>query len=148
LATDVTVQTTRHADDHNKLAALLAVLTPGAWQYVNPSGGGAPAFLAPWGNYGAPFQTVRFRREGGDICRIEGVAGGNAANGSVVFTLPLGFRPAASIRLYSQVDTGTGNPGRMDITAAGAITLTYLSGSGNISFAPIFCTFVIDPATL
>jgi hypothetical protein len=148
LATDVTAQTTRHADDHNKLAALLAVLTPGPWQYVNVAGGAAPAFNSPWANYGGVYQPLRFRREGGDICRIEGIVGGNATTGTSVFTLPLGFRPANNGRMYSQVDTGTGNPGRLDLAAAGTVTLSYLTGSGAVSFAPIYITFVIDPTTL
>ena len=147
VSTDTTPQRTQHAADHNALAVIANGVLATAWTYVNPSGGAAPAFNSPWANFGSGYQVLRFRKELGDVCRIEGAVGGGTT-GSVVFTLPLGFRPAASIRFYSQVDSSAGNPGRMDITNTGTVTLTYLSGSGNVSYAPMFCTFVIDPASL
>jgi hypothetical protein len=150
VATDVTAQTTRHADDHNKLASIMALLTPGAWNYVNASGGAAPAFTSPWANFGGTYQTARFRREGGDICRFEAcIAGGTS--GTTIFTLPVGFRPASAIRFPMTADaTPAGSPARLDISQAtpGVVALTLLSGSGTISFVSLFVTFSIDPASL
>lgn len=148
VATDVTAQTTRHPDDHNKIAALLALLTPGAWQNVNASGGAAPAFVAPWANYGSVWQSARFRREGGDICRMEGMVGGGA-QGATVFTLPIGFRPAQNLRFNVRVDNAGGTTyGALDIASTGVVLCVYVTGSGAFNALPLNVTWVIDPAQL
>jgi len=148
LATDVTAQTTRHAADHNSIAALLVALTPGPWQFVTPAGGVAPTFNAGWSNLGQGWQQARFRREGGDICRMEGLVLSTGAPGGI-FTLPLGFRPPQNMR-FNQIWDGSGGSGhcRLDVNSAGAVSISAITGSGNVSAVSIACSFAIDPATL
>lgn len=148
LATDVTTQTTRHADDHNRIAAITAVVVPATWQYVNPSGGAATAFVSPWVNYGAGLQVARFRREAGDTCRLEGfVAGG--ANGSTIFNLPLGFRPPAMVRFASCTDASVIGVAQLDIYPTGVVTFHFITAmTGNVAAMSLCCSWVIDPASL
>src|SRR6516165_1049741 len=116
--TDLTVQRTQHAQDHNALAAFVNGMVAGPWQYVNPSGRAAPAFNSPWANYnaaGAGWQVLRFRKELGDICRIEGMVAGGAT-GNAVFTLPMGFRPPQIVRFINEMTGGVTGPGRIDIS--------------------------------
>jgi hypothetical protein len=149
--TDLTVQRTQHAQDHNALAAFVNGMVAGPWQYVNPSGGAAPAFLSPWANFnaaGAGFQVARFRKELGDICRVEGqVAGG--ANLSTIFTLPLGYRPPQTVRFIQDCGASTTNGiSRIDVSATGVINPNFITAAGNVTFLAFNFTFVIDPASL
>jgi hypothetical protein len=151
LATDVTAQTTRHADDHNKTAALLAVLTPGPWINVNPVGGNLPAFATGWYNFGGGWQLARIRREGGDICRIEGFVAG--VPGSIL-TVPIGYRPAQNMRWVGGADTSAGSPAaafcRLDILSTGVMQMSLWAGggSGNVAAMSINMTYAIDPSQL
>lgn len=149
LATDVTAQTTRHPDDHNKIAALLALLTPGTWVNISASGGAAPAFNSPWANYGGVFSPARFRREAGDVCRMQGLVQGGAI-GASIFTLPIGFRPVTYARSFQQVQATTAPSfiGYVDVTPAGTVLPTVTAGSGVLVAVNLDMTFVIDPAQL
>jgi hypothetical protein len=60
---------------------------------------GAPAFQNGWANFGGGFEDLRFYEEGG-IVRLQGLVT-RAAGASLlpIFTLPVGYRPAASLQL-------------------------------------------------
>lgn len=85
-----------------------------AWEQIYPlvlpvipdTGWITPALGGGWVNFGAGFQTVRYRRLDGRVY-IEGTIKSGTAG---VFTLPIGFRPT-NIMLY----VGTANAGLSDV---------------------------------
>jgi len=55
---------------------------------------GEPAFQNSWTNYGAPFGPVRFTKLSSGLVVVDGLANpGTITNGTLVFTLPPGYRP-------------------------------------------------------
>jgi len=93
-------QAAREEDLATRIAALerrLAGLTPERWHYVGAAG--EPAFVNGWTNYGSGHTRLRFRREGWDVVRIEGIIGNpGMTNGAHVFVLPVGYRPPERIQ--------------------------------------------------
>ena len=90
------------------------------WFTVPAAGSGLPdRFLNSWTNLGSGFQVARYCRING-IVYIEGtiVPG---TNGLPAFTLPAGFRPAASIMMSGQSNATALTGGRFEIEASGAI---------------------------
>lgn len=54
----------------------------------------APTLLNGWVNHGYGFSTVEYWKDSDDIVHIKGlIINGNSAEGTVIFTLPVGFRP-------------------------------------------------------
>ncbi len=101
------------------------------WHLVG--GVGEPAFQNSWGNLGAGFQPVRFRRQGDEVT-IEGVAAGGGL-GTTVFTLPVGYRPLA-IKPVANVISDV--LARIDVTAAGAVT--HATGGAATTYLTVNCT--------
>lgn len=106
----------------------------------NVGGSGEPAFQNGWTNYPA-WTPARFRKVGG-IVIVQGLVqhlAGNVA-GSVVFTLPAGYRPlnyilfsASSANGATEVNT------RTDVGPDGSVYLgsTFASGSGYHSLSGV-----------
>lgn len=97
--------------------------------YVDPEGWiavlGGIGFSGAWGNVGGGAQTARYRKRGTDV-EIEGaVAGG--ADGGTVFTLPVGYRPAATQGFAVMTNVGVANA---TIANTGGLTLTQRVGTG------------------
>jgi hypothetical protein len=90
-------------------AAALAMLGQGAWQVAT--------LAAPWANYGDAFATAAFRKDGRRV-ELRGVVKGGAG-GSVVFTLPIGLRPAAQ-RIFTMLSDAAA-PTRVDVRANGEV---------------------------
>lgn len=91
-----------------------------AWQ--------SPSWGSGWTNYGSGYQVVQFRRINNEI-EIRGYAGTNLASpATTIFTLPAGYRPAATL-----IFERSGYPGNVramvdiSITSAGLVTT---AGSG------------------
>lgn len=65
--------------------------------YWHPVGGaGEPAFQNAWANYGGGYQAAQFSKSDDGWVNVRGLIGaGTATAGTVIFTLPAGFRPAA-----------------------------------------------------
>jgi len=157
VATDTSPQRTQHAADHNSLAVIANGVLATAWVNVNPIGGAAPAFVNSFANYspaqGAGWQQLRFRKELGDICRMEGLVQGGAS-GATIFTLPLGYRPAANRRFPITGSTTAGSPtyawGYLDVQSVGIVYATMVAGggSGNWTAIDLWASWVIDPASL
>jgi len=103
------------------------IAAPGAWVTVG-AGGGAPAFATGWGNYGAPFQTVQYRKIG-VLVYVRGLAisSSNRAAGDPVFTLPVGFRPLSQL-LYTSIQSN--GQYRVDVETTGRIILPAAAASG------------------
>lgn len=96
----------------------------------------APTLLNSWVNFGAGFNNAGYRKEG-TIVRLRGVVKtGTPGATSVVFTLPVGFRPPATELL---VVISNDAIGRCDVQSGGSViatvgSTTYFSLDG-ISFS-------------
>lgn len=91
--------------------AAVTELHKGNWQ--------TPTLNAPWANYGDPFATAAYRKDGNRVQLRGRVKGG--AGGSSLFTLPLGFRPPAQ-QTYAVMSDGT-SPTHVDIKSNGEVTV-------------------------
>jgi hypothetical protein len=93
----------------------VTTITPEAWTF--------PSLNSSWVNYGAGFQTIRYRKTPDGTVHIQGlIAGGTTTGGTTVFTLPAGYRPAGTLILTSQADGGGGIViARTDIDSSGNV---------------------------
>ena len=65
-----------------------------AWHEIGATG--QPAFQNGWVYAGAPYNTCAFRKDGFGFVHLKGVMKSGTI-GSVAFTLPAGYRPAATV---------------------------------------------------
>jgi hypothetical protein len=115
------------------------VMVGSTWQLISTSGSDT-AWIAPtmgnsWVNFGSTWETAAYMRKGG-VVYIRGlIKGGTVATGTVIFTLPAGFRPAGDT--HFDVSTN-GLHGEMNVYADGrvatnvGITTTWVSLRGLI----------------
>lgn len=84
---------------------------------------GEPAFGAGWKNAGSGFQVAGFYRAGG-IVHLRGVVdlGGSSLT---IFTLPVGYRPAATEEFGAVLDTA--GIALILVTAAGDVNLLFIN---------------------
>lgn len=81
---------------------------PGAWHLIG--GGGEPAFSGTWANYStSPYPPARFRLCADGTVELNGMVKAGT-NGSSIFTLPVGFRPATYYQHCSVVYTTSSAP--------------------------------------
>lgn len=90
------------------------------------------SFGSGWANYGGVYVTGSHKKFG-DLVLLRGLVFRFTGAGTVIGTLPVGYRPAdANSTVLLDVITNTG-PGRVDIDSSGA--MTYVSGGTDwISF--------------
>ncbi len=81
-----------------------------------PSAWTAASFEGTWVNFGSTFQTVQYRKVD-DIVQIRGLAK-DGTIGSVIFTLPAGFRPPADLHF---INYSNGAAGGFFIDTAGHV---------------------------
>lgn len=81
----------------------------------------APALLNSWANFGGSFNPAGYYRDASGVVRLRGVVKTGAV-GTVIFTLPAGFRPintelmpVVSNSAFGLVQVGSNG----DVTAAG-----------------------------
>lgn len=90
-----------------------------SWTEIG-SGGGAPAFANGFVNYGPPYATAAYRKDSSGFVHIKGLVKTGAA-GAVMFTLPVGYRPAAT-QIFAVPDgAGVNTFGRIDIANDGTV---------------------------
>ncbi|RLK36110.1 hypothetical protein [Cupriavidus plantarum] len=95
-------------------------------------------FANNWGNIGAgPTSPARFYKDGHGTVHLAGLIGlGTTTQGTLMFTLPAGFRPDYPTRLPALTNNGSGLlAGEIRIDTAGAVTFwfgqnTYVSLDG------------------
>ena len=89
--------------DHNDRIQILERMRHARWHYVGDTG--EPTFQNSWDNAGGGLTPMRFRRLVGGGVEIQGsVTGGTP--GTLVFTLPLYYRPDFELRLAASDDAG------------------------------------------
>lgn len=103
----------------------------GAWTALPLNSGGG------WSNYGLGFGIARYRRFG-DIVHLEGLVQCSPAGvGTVIGTLPAGFRPASQKMFAVRIQTSVNGDvtARLDITTAGSVVLNVAGGySGSVGY--------------
>lgn len=96
----------------------------------------APPLLNSWVNYGDGFAAAEYWKDSDNVVHITGlIKDGGVADGTVIFTLPVGFRPGLKELFPSTLSSGTG---RIDVNDNGNVVVkiasaTYTSLAG-ISF--------------
>lgn len=113
---------------------------PSAWVAVG-SGGGAPAFQNSWTNVSAG-TPLRYRKTPYGKVTIEGVIQ-DGVSGTVIFNLPVGFRPAnqqSSCQFVSVV--GSNIVALFIIQTNGDVVYSYLGG-GTAIVASTSCDFFV-----
>lgn len=102
---------------------------------------GTPATFSPtlqngWANYGDGFTAAEYWKDSDNVVHVSGlIKDGGTADGTVIFTLPVGFRPGLKQLFPSTLSSGIG---RIDVNDNGnvvakIVNATYTSLSG-ISF--------------
>lgn len=121
------------AEDHDReLEDYLGSLMPTPWV--------APTLLNGWVNYGNPWQNVQYRRIG-DIVTIRGLAtAGTVTSGTIIFNLPVGFRPPA---WHIEVAEGGSIFGRFDVRSDGAVV--WQIGAGTGAYYSLNAQFSVTP---
>jgi hypothetical protein len=85
------------------------------WIEIGGSGG-EPAFENSWANLGGAYETVAFYKDPFGRVHLKGALD-TGTSGTTAFTLPVGYRPAATIRVST---ASTGNH-YTEITSAGEV---------------------------
>lgn len=102
------------------------------------SGWTALTLAGAWTNFGAPYQTARYRKVGGSVF-VEGLV---VPEAGTIATLPVGYRPAADL-VFAVAQGGPGIS-RVDITSAGAISLNgTLAGAPSANYLSITLSFAV-----
>lgn len=121
------------------------VYRAGAW-YMLPAY--VPTFTAPtllngWTNYGGGFAAAGYYRDPFSRVHLKGlITGGSAASGTVLFSLPAGYRPSERLIFSPRgVIAAVDDAARVDVLANGDVQIQtgqnpYVSFDG-ISFAAI-----------
>ena len=97
---------------------LAAELTDSVW--INVGAAGAPAFQNGWVNFGGGEAPASYYRDRLGIVHFRGLIKSGPTN-SVVFTLPVGYRPGGGTPSY-----------RFLCGASGAAAEVYVNGAGNV----------------
>jgi hypothetical protein len=129
---------------------LLAVYTGTAWQYVSPSDSGwipIASFVNGWSWYsGATYGSneynfAAYRKRDGIVYLRGLVGGGTATSGTIMFTLPAGYRPQSGTRIIFPVSSND---------AFGAVSVLGADGTvrthGVASSVYVSLTGVVFPA--
>ena len=125
--TNATDMVDAHASDHNAVSNALTDIVA----YTNPTAWVAFPFAAGFSNYGAPYQVCQYRRRG-DVVEMRGTWRMNtpaAPANQLVGTLPVGFRPPASVQIAGP-QAGTSVLCQVEIDSAGTCKL--VGGSGSV----------------
>ena len=78
----------------------------------------APTFATGWSNVGGAYQTASYYKANGRIYLSGNVANGGTGTG-LIFTLPTGYRPAATVTFIVPIFGGTG---ALSVDNTGAVT--------------------------
>lgn len=103
----------------------------GVWQ--------TPTLVNSWANFGAPYANARYMRKNG-IVYVQGMVK-TGAKGTVIFTLPTGFRPAADLAFSAQIQgrtttlASTGTAHNHDIAFATVRIIVHVDGT--VEFANV-----------
>ena len=132
LATDaeVTSAITAHSaatDPHGDRAyadSTFAVASTDTWHSVG--GGGEPAYQNSWSGHNG--SVAQFYKDSADNVHIRGMVTGGAS-GTVVFTLPAGYRPTGWSEVYTAEGAGGAGTMLVSVSSTGDVYMTTVSGT-------------------
>ena len=76
-----------------------------------------------WADYGGAWQGARYRKDSNGVVHIQGlIDSGTTTATTLLFTLPVGYRPAATICLIGSANTALA---RYDIASDGTAKIVY-----------------------
>lgn len=129
--TEVAIPTGADPDDYvsgaDFNAVLAALVEAPTWHLVG--GSGEPAFTNSWVNYGSAWQVARFTKDHTGRVFLGGVVKSGSA--AAIFTLPVGYRPAAAQLIAIVISTGL-VLGYLQIEADGVVG-AYGTGVGTLT---------------
>ncbi len=106
-----------------------ANIVPEGWTNLGLSNG--------WTNFGGGYSDMRCMRSADGFVHLEGtIAPGVTANGTLITTLPVGFRPLTTVRRVPW--TNVGKNGCADIATNGQVTIFDAAGIAAASFCVQF----------
>lgn len=146
---DATALATNHPADHNAISnALTDILNELG---SDPSGTfptvqarlaltdvtpwTAPTLVNSWANFGGGFQEAQYRKVG-DIVHLRGLIGGGTAAPVTIFTLPVGFRPPATVLFSPVQNEGVYQSARIDVEPDGDVR-AFVTGNDFLSLSGI-----------
>lgn len=81
-----------------------------------------PAFENSWANYGSGYSTAGFMKDPHGMVKLRGVVQ-SGSSGTVVFTLPAGYRPGATC-IFAAVNVNGGGSSTVSVNTSGQVTVT------------------------
>lgn len=103
----------------------------GAWVIVREDTGWITLPLSnSWVTYGAPYEAPRYRRLNGVVFIDSMLKLGTFTSGTVIATLPAGFRPA---KQHMRPVVANNAFGSVEVNASGTITVNVLPGNASLS---------------
>lgn len=90
---------------------------------------GEPGFLNSWANFGATWQGARFWKDPMGLVHLEGLVAGGAT-ATVIFTLPVGYRPSAGVLFGSDMSATV--HARIDVESDGDVVARFGTGGTNV----------------
>jgi hypothetical protein len=103
---------------------------------IQPEAWIAPTLLNSWVNFGAPWQTAAYRKTPWNGVELRGlIKNGTITTGTVLFTLPAGYRPAND-RVFVSFHGG-GAAGRINVLSNGDVTISNVTDNTFLSLEPV-----------
>jgi hypothetical protein len=100
----------------------------GVWFALNATGFTALSPVSPWGPTVYGTRNAAAQAAGG-LVRFQGaISSPSGTTGTMLFTLPAGLRPAASV--WTPLGLCSGKKGRLNISSSGVVYLNIYSGTG------------------
>jgi hypothetical protein len=94
---------------------------------------------AGWADYGSGYAGIGYAKTNNDIVVLKGlIRAGTTAAGTVVGTLPTGYRPSSDLTFITSTSGGTeGTPARLDIRTNGEIAIQAIAANTWLSLDTI-----------
>lgn len=125
------------------------LLTPQGYGVTNDSGWITLPYAAGWSAYGSGWQTPQYRRIGNEV-KLRGLMVVNTSTGTnpVICTLPVGYRPPATMGAWAWGYLGSGSEiaGKLNINTDGTILFSTATAPAFTSGGYIFlnASFFVD----
>lgn len=96
-----------------------------------------PVFQNGWANFGSGFTTAGYWKDKEGIVHLRGlIAGGTTAGGTILFNLPVGYRPSSGRMMFAVLNNY--NTGRIDINTNGDVFVDLLSSNAWVNLTGIY----------
>ena len=116
----------------------LTALATAAFKGPKPTAWVTPALQAGWTNGASGFVALRYRKQSFDVVHLLGIiqntSGSSKAAGSLVFTLPAGYRPTASFRSTAAISSPLAI-GAVLVASTGNVTNDLVAVANNLFWA-------------